>query len=138
MEHGGKVIGIIPRFLYEKEVGHDGVTELIIVDSMHERKQMMVDRSDAFVILPGGLGTLDEFFEIFTWWQLGLHEKPIIIANIAEYWTPLLSLIDNIIGHNFARQSDRDFIGVIERVEDIIGALETAPRETTDPATKWM
>ena len=89
-------------------------------------------------ILPGGLGTLDEFFEIFTWWQLGLHDKPIIIANIAGYWTPLLELIDSMIGHGFARKDDRSHVVVIESVDELIDALATAPQETISPQTKWM
>ena len=82
----GKVTGIIPKFLDNVEVGHQGVTDLHIIDSMHERKAMMYDAADAFVILPGGLGTLDETMEIITWRQLGLHQKPIIIVNLNGYW----------------------------------------------------
>src|SRR5579883_15172 len=86
---GGRVIGVIPHLLHDREVGHAGVGELIVVGSMHERKQRMFDLADAFVMLPGGLGTLDETIEILTWKQLGLHDKPVIIADIAGYWAPL-------------------------------------------------
>ena len=137
MMHGGTVIGIIPEHIAEKEIAHSGLTELHVVESMHERKQMMVDRADAFVILPGGLGTMDEFFEILTWWQLGLHDKPIVIANIDGYWTPLLALIDNIIDHKFARQSDREYLSVVDRVEDILDALQRTPRGKIDVEPKW-
>ena len=86
---GGPVVGIIPEHIQVLEVEHTGLTELLVVDSMHTRKRMMVDRSDAFVVLPGGLGTLDETFEILTWKQLRLHDKPIVVANIDGYWDPL-------------------------------------------------
>ena len=138
LEHGGEVIGVIPLHLDEKEVAHQELTELHVVDSMHVRKQMMVEKSDSFVILPGGLGTMDEFFEIFTWWQLGLHDKPIVIANINEYWTPLLNLVENIASEGFCRKDDLDFMRVVNSVEDIIPSLDAAPRETSDPKTKWI
>ena len=138
MSNGGKVIGIIPDHIAEKEIAHHDLTELHVVETMHERKQMMVDRSDAFLILPGGLGTMDEFFEIFTWWQLGLHSKPIIIVNIDGYWDPLLALIDNIIDKGFARADDRTFLLVINSIEEVPSALERAPAETTEVKTKWM
>ena len=86
---GGPVVGIIPEHIQVLEVEHTGLSELLVVDSMHTRKRMMVDRSDAFVVLPGGLGTLDETFEILTWKQLRLHDKPIVVANIDGYWDPL-------------------------------------------------
>ncbi len=138
MDNGGEVVGIIPEHIAEKEVAHSGLTELHVVETMHERKQMMVDRSDAFIIMPGGLGTMDEFFEIFTWWQLGLHDKPIVIVNINEYWTPLLALLDNIIGHGFARADDRKFLTVVDDVQDVVSALQRAPEEKIDPKTKWI
>lgn len=138
LEHGGKVIGIIPSHIADKEIAHSGLTELHVVETMHERKQMMVDRADAFVILPGGLGTLDEFFEIFTWWQLGLHDKPVIIVNVAGYWTKLLDLIDHLIASKFARPSDREFLCVIDSVDEVLDALERAPKETIHVQTKWM
>lgn len=138
MENGGEVIGIIPHHIAEKEVAHDGLSELHVVETMHERKQMMVDRSDAFIILPGGLGTMDEFFEIFTWWQLGLHDKPIIIVNVDGYWTPLLTLVDNLISHGFAREADREYLCVIDKVEETLTALAKAPREQISAKTKWI
>lgn len=135
---GADVIGIIPSHIADIEVAHEKLSELHVVDTMHERKQMMVDRSDAFLILPGGLGTMDEFFEIFTWWQLGLHDKPVIIVNLKGYWTPLLALIDNIINEKFAREADRAFLSVVDTIEEIPDALKNAKSETIDPKTKWM
>jgi uncharacterized protein (TIGR00730 family) len=96
MSHGGKVLGVIPDFLDNKEVAHTGITKLKIVESMHERKKIMYENADAFVILPGGIGTLDEFFEIFTWKQLGLHTKPIGIYNIDGYYNDLLIMLENM------------------------------------------
>ena len=90
LKNGGEVTGIIPHFLNESEVGKADVTELIAVDSMHVRKQIMAEKSDAFIVLPGGFGTLDEFFEILTWRQLKLHDKPIVIADVESYWAPLI------------------------------------------------
>lgn len=138
LAHGGEVTGIIPAHIAGKEIAHSGLTELHVVETMHERKQMMVDRSDAFIILPGGLGTMDEFFEVFTWWQLGLHDKPIIIVNVAGYWTKLLQLIDHLIDKNFARPGDRQYLCVIDTVAEVPDALEKAPSETISVKTKWM
>lgn len=138
LQQGGKVIGIIPAHIEKREIGHPNLTELHIVDSMHERKQMMVDRSDAFVILPGGLGTMDEFFEIMTWRQLGLHDKPIVVANIGEYWTPLLHLIDIMVKEGFVRAGDRDILQVVSSVEGVLGALGAERGENFDPRTGLM
>lgn len=138
LNNGGEVVGIIPNHIAEKEVAHNGLTELYVVETMHERKQMMVDRADAFVIMPGGLGTMDEFFEIFTWWQLGLHDKPIIIINVAGFWTPLLALIDNIIEHKFARPEDRQHLKFIDSVDGVMDALIRSPKESIDAQTKWI
>lgn len=135
---GGDASGVIPHHIANREISHTGLTELHMVDTMHERKQMMVDMADAFVILPGGLGTLDEFFEIMTWRQLSLHDKPIIIVNIEGYWSPLLILIDRLIDQGFARESDRQMLQVVESVDDVPAALATAPRERVDPQTKWI
>ncbi len=138
LQQGGKVIGIIPAHIEKREIGHPNLTELHIVDSMHERKQMMVDRSDAFVILPGGLGTMDEFFEIMTWRQLGLHDKPIVVANIGEYWTPLLMLMYIMVKEGFVRAGDRDILQVVESVEGVLGALGAERGENFDPRTGLM
>lgn len=103
MQGGGQVIGVIPRHLVEKEVAHFQVTELKIVGSMHERKAIMADQADAFVALPGGIGTFEEFFEILTWAQLGLHTKPCGILNVAGYFDPLLAMLRHATNEGFLR-----------------------------------
>ena len=116
---GGKVVGIIPE--------HLNSIELHVVQSMHERKNLMFELSDAFVILPGGIGTLDEAFEIITWRQLHLHDKPVILVDCAGYWQPFLDMIDHIITRGFAAPSIRKLFDVVNRVEDVIPALKAAP-----------
>ena len=135
---GGNVTGIIPSHIEEREVQHDELTELHVVDTMHVRKQMMVDKSQAFVILPGGLGTLDELFELLTWKQLGLHDKPIVIVNMKGYWERLLSAVQNIADEGFMRQDDLKMFIVVEDVKDVPEALKNAPSEKFDPTTKWI
>ena len=100
---GGSVIGVIPRALVEKEVAHDGLTELRVVGSMHERKALMADLSDGFIALPGGYGTLDESFEILTWAQLGFHQKPIGLLNVAGFFEPLLAWVERAIAEDFIK-----------------------------------
>lgn len=138
LQNGGKVIGIIPEHIQEREVQHDNLTELHVVDTMHVRKQMMVDRSQAFVILAGGLGTLDELFELLTWKQLGLHDKPIVIVNIKGYWTKLLEAVQNIADEGFMRQEDLGLYMVVDSVDDVPKAIKEAPHEKFDPTTKWI
>jgi len=99
---GGTAIGVIPRHLQDRELAHLGLSELVIVDTMHQRKQAMAERSDAFAVLPGGIGTLDETVEILSWRQLGLHDKPVYIVDIAGYWSPLATLFDHVVGAQFA------------------------------------
>ena len=98
---GGSVIGIIPKFLDRVEIGHAGVTKLHVIDTMHQRKEMMYAESDAFIVLPGGLGTLDETMEITTWRQRDLHKKPVIILNIEGYWDHLMAMLDTVIAEGF-------------------------------------
>src|SRR5215510_7619199 len=124
---GGQVIGVIPEHLQVQEKGHHGVTELRVVASMHERKSLMFELSDAFVILPGGFGTLDEAFEMLTWRQLQLHDKPILFLNIDGYWTAFGTLVDQVIAEGFARDSSRRLFAVVDRVEDVIPALLRQP-----------
>lgn len=138
MNAGGEVIGIIPSHIEEREVQHEELTELVVVDTMHVRKQMMVDRSQAFVILAGGLGTLDELFELLTWKQLGLHDKPIVIVNINGYWSKLLTAIDNIADEGFMRQEDKGMFVVVDTVDEVPDAIKNAPSEKFDPTTKWI
>ncbi|WP_425406057.1 TIGR00730 family Rossman fold protein [Hwanghaeella sp.] len=128
LENGGEVTGIIPHFLNDTEVGKADLTELIAVDSMHVRKQIMAERSDGFVVLPGGFGTLDEFFEILTWRQLKLHDKPIVMADIDGYWSPLIGTVDHIVEEGFAHQRNRDLFEVVSTVADILPTLRNEPK----------
>ena len=130
---GGEVIGVIPEHLKEREVGHQGVTALHVVGSMHERKERMFGLSDACAILPGGLGTLDEALEVLTWKQLGLHDKPIVIVNVAEYWRPLLVLIEHVIAERFAGAAARELYTVVDRVDQVIPAIRAAPEPRATP-----
>lgn len=107
---GGRVIGVIPRALVEKEWAHTGCTELHIVETMHERKQMMAEKADAFVALPGGIGTFEEFFEVWTWRQLGYHNKPIGLLNTAGYYDPMLSFLSSVVQREFMGKWQMDLI----------------------------
>lgn len=138
LQSGSKVVGIIPQHIQAREIEHTDLTELHIVDSMHIRKQMMVDRGDAFVILAGGLGTLDEFFEILTWKQLGLHDKPVVMVNINGYWTKMIEAIRHIAAEKFMREEDFGMFQVVDSVAQVPAALSNAPHERFDPSTKWI
>lgn len=127
MKYGGKVTGIIPRHLDEEEAGWKEATDFFVVDNMHERKRMMFDHSDAFVALPGSIGTLDETIEVITWKQLGLHNKPIIIVNMDNYWGPFLALIDNFIREEFTTRATLDLFHVVKTVEDVVPLLKKLP-----------
>lgn len=107
LENGGEVIGVLPRFLEEKEVAHTKLTKLILVDDMHQRKAKMNELADGFIVLPGGLGTLEELFEILTWSQLGLHKKRIILLNIGGYYDPLLTLLQNLEDFGFFKSRNK-------------------------------
>ena len=107
---GGTVIGVIPRALVEKEWAHTGCTELHIVETMHERKQMMAQKADAFVALPGGIGTFEEFFEAWTWQQLGYHNKPIGLLNTQQYYEPMLNFLDSVVQKEFMGKWQMDLI----------------------------
>jgi len=127
LDAGGRVVAIIPQLLEKLEVGHRGSTEYHVVGSMHERKQMMAERSDAFCALPGGLGTLDETFEIVTWRQLKLHDKPVILLNLEGFWDPLLRLVEHQTAEGYLRGSEGLF-HVVERVEEVLTVAAEAPR----------
>jgi hypothetical protein len=135
---GGEVTGVIPGFLRDLELAHDGCDELIVSDSMHSRKQKMAELSDGFVILPGGLGTLDEAFEIITWRQLGLHDKPIVVVDLDGYWQPLQALVDHIGANNYMRPNEAPLFQMVARIEDILPALRAAPAERQPIETKWL
>ncbi|MHA4894932.1 LOG family protein [Pedobacter sp. PWIIR3] len=110
MLRGGSVTGIIPQFLLDKEVGHQSITEMIVVENMHERKQKMADLSDGFIVLPGGFGTLEEFFEVLTWLQLGLHNKPIGVLNVGGFYDPLFAQMEVMVAHRFLKPANRDLV----------------------------
>jgi uncharacterized protein (TIGR00730 family) len=133
---GGEVVGVIPQELVNRELAHDGLTELHIVGSLHERKALMAELSDAFVALPGGFGTLDELLEQLTWSQLGLHEKPIGLLDVEEYWRPLIALARHATEEGFVRESD---LGAIAVGTDAVGLLDRLERMTREPARrpKW-
>ncbi len=111
---GADIFGVIPVHLFEREVGKTDLSRFVVTENMHERKKVMFMNSDAIVVLPGGAGSLDEFFEVLTWAQLGLHQKPIFVLNVEGYWTPLITLVDHVIAHGFADASLRDFFEVID------------------------
>jgi uncharacterized protein (TIGR00730 family) len=132
LEHGGQAIGIIPEFLTKREQPKRLCQELIITRDMHERKRKMFEHADAFVALPGGIGTLEEVVEQLTWAQLGQHKKPILLANINGYWDPLLSLIAHMRQQEFLAASPRVECHVANRVEDILPKLIEASRDVTE------
>ncbi|PWR23417.1 TIGR00730 family Rossman fold protein [Zavarzinia compransoris] len=121
---GGKVTGIIPTFLTKLEEKLQGISETVEVETMHQRKRLMFERSDAFIVLPGGMGTLDETVEMITWAQLQLHRKPILLVDYLGYWQPFISLVEHVIGTGFARPNTRDFITIVPDVEAILPTLE--------------
>ncbi len=124
---GGRVVGIIPRHLHIAEVAHTGVSELVVVENMHARKRLMAERSDAFAVLPGALGTLDETMEMATWRQIGLHELPIALLDVDGYWQPLLRLIDHAIGEGYGTERLHGFFQVASTVEALLAGLAAAP-----------
>lgn len=124
---GGEVVGVIPEHLRRRELGHEGITELHVVDTMHERKNLMFELADAFAVLPGGVGTLDEMFEVVTWKQLGLHDKPILLIDHNGYWEPLTALIRSIIESGFARSGTADLITVAHSVDEMFRILDRLP-----------
>ena len=135
---GGRVTGIIPRHLMRLEVGHGGATELIVVETMHERKMIMFERSDAFIVLPGGLGTLDETFEMATWRQLKLHAKPIIVIDVKGYWTPLQSMIEHMIAEGFVNEQHRALLRFVPDIDAAFAVLAEVPEPIPGPEVKWQ
>lgn len=124
LELGGLVTGVIPQFLMDKEVGHKGVTEMIVTENMHQRKQRMADLSDGFVILPGGFGTLEEFFEVLTWLQLGLHTKPIGVLNVNGFYDPLFAQMDMMVQSKFLKPANRDLVFNEANAETLIDKMD--------------
>ena len=138
LEAGGEAIGIIPEFLMRHEVGHRRLTDLVVTDSMHDRKRRMFEMADGFVTLPGGLGTLDETFEIVTWKQLRLHSAPIVVLDTGGYWAPLKSLVDATIAAEFAHPAVAGLFTMVSAPEDVFPALEAAPEPDEQVLTSHL
>ena len=132
LEAGGEAVGVIPDFLVKHEVAHRRLTETVVVDTMHQRKLRMFDLADGFVVLPGGLGTLDEAIEIVTWKQLRLHAKPIVVVDVAGYWRPFKALFTSVIAGGFAHPGIADLVQFVDRVDDVFAALAQAPTPSPD------
>jgi uncharacterized protein (TIGR00730 family) len=128
LELGGKVTGVIPAFMCEQEWDHAGVTELIVTQTMHERKEKMAFMSDAAVALPGGCGTFEELLEVITWKQLGIFTKPIVIVNVNGYYDPLIEMLNRAIEQRFMRDLHREIWTVVAHAEDVLKAIENAPK----------
>jgi uncharacterized protein (TIGR00730 family) len=125
---GGQVVGIIPRFLLKREAGHPALTQTVVVDTMHQRKLEMFERSEAIVVLPGGIGTLEEFFEILSWRTLGLHAKPIVILDRGGYWRPLEALLRACVDGGFAAAEHLDVVAFIDDLGQLLPTLAAMPR----------
>ena len=137
MDADGRVVGFMPRHLQAIERPALNITEFHFVDSMHARKQSMFEHADVFLVLPGGFGTLDEIFEIITWRQIGLHEKPIVFININNYWSPLKTLIDSIIGQHFASTDHREFFHFADSVDEAFELIGLAPEPRKVAPPDW-
>jgi uncharacterized protein (TIGR00730 family) len=135
LSEGGKVIGVLPRFLKAKEIAHEGLTELILVENMHERKTKMNELCDGVIALPGGFGTLEEFFEMLTWAQLGLHKKPMAILNIDGYYDSLIILVQTMVDKGFLKEANQQMLLMSNIIEDLLGKM----RNYVPPAVgKWI
>jgi uncharacterized protein (TIGR00730 family) len=132
---GGRAVGVIVQSLVERELAHTGLTELIVVETMHQRKALMAERADAFVALPGGYGTGDELFEILTWAQLGFHARPIGLLNTAGYFDPLLSWLDHMVREDFLRPKHRELVLVADDADRLLERLRQFKPRPTEP--KW-
>ena len=135
---GARVTGVIPRFLQDLEVGHHGIHELVVTETMHDRKRQMYERADAFATLPGGLGTLDETFEVLTWSQLGLSSKPVVLVDVDGFWQPLLDLVDHVVETGFARPENRSLCQVAASIDEAFARIEDAPAAAVRPEAKWV
>ena len=135
MQNGGKVIGVIPHFLNAKEIAHDGITEMITVETMHQRKTLLNELSDAFIALPGGFGTMEELFEMLTWAQLGLHSKPIAILNTNGFYDALLSLVQTMFDKQFLKKEYQQMLLHSDNINDL---LEKIRNYEAPQVEKWM
>ena len=135
LDAGGRVIGVIPAGLFAREINHTGLTELHEVASIHERKQLMYDLSDAFIALPGGLGTLEELAEVATWSQLGLHSKPVVLLDVGGFWEPLVAQLDRMADVGLLTPAGRDLVQRSQSAEEALGVLAAA--RPAEPQ-KWI
>ncbi|MEI7488490.1 MAG: TIGR00730 family Rossman fold protein [Chryseobacterium sp.] len=135
MENNGEAIGVLPHFLQGKEIAHNHLTELILVETMHERKTKMNELSDGVIVLPGGYGTLEEFFEMITWAQLGLHQKPIAILNINGFYTELLNMIQTMLDKGFLKEINQKMLIVDENIESLLNKIKNYEAPKVD---KWI
>ncbi|MGW8378457.1 TIGR00730 family Rossman fold protein [Streptomyces sp. ODS28] len=134
LKAGGEVVGVMPRSMVAREWAHEGVTELLLCDSMHERKAMMAERADAFVTLPGGLGTLEEIFEVWSWRQLGFHAKPVGFLDAGGFWTPMLDALRGISATGLLSASTLDDLAVAPELPALLEELEERSRRAPQPA----
>jgi uncharacterized protein (TIGR00730 family) len=132
---GGEVVGVMPQALVDREIGHTGIDDLRVVATMHERKALMVELADAFVALPGGIGTLEELFEVYTWAQLGIHAKPLALLDVAGYYEPLAAFLDHAVAQRFLRTETRAMLAVADSIEAV---LETFDRWHPSATHKWI
>lgn len=135
MENGGKAIGVIPDFLVKMEVANPNLTEMIVVETMHQRKAKMEEISDAVITMPGGFGSMDELFEILTWGQLGLHQKPVGILNTNGFYDHLLKQMDVMVAEGFLKKQNRDLVVVDENIDNLLEKLENFKPNFTE---KWL
>jgi uncharacterized protein (TIGR00730 family) len=135
LNNGGRAVGVIPQFLMDKEVGHPGLTQLHIVESMHQRKQLMNDLCDAIIMLPGGFGTLEEFFEVLTWLQLGLHNHPVGILNVNGFYDALLKQMDVMVEERFLKPANRQLVLTSANAIELVNLMENCKVE---PDEVWF
>lgn len=135
LQEGGKVIGVLPYFLQSKEIAHKNLTELILVESMHERKTKMNELCDGVIVLPGGYGTLEEFFEMITWAQLGLHQKPIAVLNIDGFYDDLIKLVQTMVDKGFLKQVNRDMLLMSDNIDELLEKMRNYQAPTVG---KWI
>ncbi|SFI84451.1 LOG family protein [Myroides guanonis] len=135
LESGGIAIGVLPTFLKRVEIAHEGLSELILVETMHQRKTKMDELSDGTIALPGGFGTLEEFFEMLTWAQLGLHKKPVALLNVNGFFNDLLSFIQTMVDKGFLKQINRDMLLISDNIEDLLQQMKNYKAPTVQ---KWI
>jgi uncharacterized protein (TIGR00730 family) len=136
LEGGGHVIGVVPRALQEREIENNQIQELYIVESMHERKAMMAEKSDAFIAMPGGFGTYEELFEILTWALLGIHRKPILLLNVMGYFNPFVQIVEHGVAEGFIRQNDPSLIRITDDPTQVVPMLQASPEQPF--RAKWL